>query len=350
MPGSLNVGVELFGSPGAVNATQGTAQSNIAGLTGKGFVSGPWMYSNFIQALDNKGTANTTGIALGAPAGFTSSALSTIVLVANGTEAIKVNTTETQLFNNFKITSTTDKFTIASASGNTSIAGTLGVGSDFSVATNKFTVASGTGNTAIAGTLGVTGNTTLTGDLAVNGNTTVGDANTDTISFTARVTSDFVPSTTNARNLGSGTLKWNTVYATTFDGTALTARYADLAENYQADAAYEPGTILVFGGDAEVTITDTKADHRVAGVVSTNPAYLMNNGLQGANVVSVALQGRVPCKVLGKVSKGDLLISSAVPGYAMVGQAPTVGTVIGKALENKDYEGKGIIEVVVGRV
>jgi hypothetical protein len=350
MPGSLNVGVELFGSPGAVNATQGTAQSNIAGLTGKGFVSGPWMYSNFIQALDNKGTANTTGIALGAPAGFTSSALSTIVLVANGTEAIKVNTTETQLFNNFKITSTTDKFTIASASGNTSIAGTLGVGGDFSVATTRFTVASATGNTAIAGTLGVTGNTTLTGDLAVNGNTTVGDANTDTITFTARVASDFVPNNNNARSLGSGTLKWNTVYATTFDGTASTARYADLAENYQADAAYEPGTILVFGGDAEVTITDTKADHRVAGVVSTNPAYLMNNGLQGANVVSVALQGRVPCKVLGKVSKGDLLISSAVPGYAMVGQAPTVGTVIGKALENKDYEGKGIIEVVVGRV
>jgi hypothetical protein len=350
IPGSLNVGVELFGSPGAVNATQGTAQSNIAGLTGKGFVSGPWMYSNFIQALDNKGTANTTGIALGAPAGFSSSALSTIVLVANGSEAIKVNSTETQLFNNFKITSTTDRFTIAATTGNTSIAGTLGVGGNFAVATNKLTVASATGNTEIAGTLDVTGNTTLTANLAVNGNTTIGNANTDTITFTARVASDFVPNNNNARSLGSSTLKWNTVYATTFDGTALTARYADLAENYQADAAYEPGTILIFGGDAEVTITDTKADHRVAGVVSTNPAYLMNNGLQGANVVSVALQGRVPCKVLGKVSKGDLLISSAVPGYAMVGQAPSVGTVIGKALENKDYEGKGIIEVVVGRV
>jgi hypothetical protein len=357
MPGSLNVGVELFGSPGAVNAAQGTAQSNITGLTGKGFVSGPWMYSNFIQALDNKDTANTTGISLGAPSGFTSSALSTIVLVANGSQAIKVNSTESQFFGNIKITSGgTDKFTIAASNGDTAIAGILGVSGNFAVATNKFTVASASGDTAIAGvlgvagTLGVTGNTTLTANLTVNGNTSLGSDNTDTITFNARTDSDLVPSTNNARSLGSGALKWNTVYATTFDGTASTARYADLAENYQADAEYEPGTVLIFGGNAEVTITTIKDDHRVAGIVSTNPAYLMNSGLQGTNVVSVALQGRVPCKVLGKVKKGDLLVSSAIPGYAMVGQAPAIGTVIGKALENKDTEGKGVIEAVVGRV
>jgi hypothetical protein len=315
------------------------------------------MYSNFIQALDNKGTANTTGISLGAPSGFTSSALNTIVLVANGAQAIKVNSTESQFFGNIKITSGgTDKFTIAASNGDTAIAGILGVSGNFAVATNKFTVASASGDTAIAGTLGVTGtlsvtgNTTLTANLAVNGNTTIGNANTDTVIFNARVNSDIVPSTNNARSLGSGTLKWNTVYATVFDGTALTARYADLAENYQADAEYEPGTVLIFGGNAEVTITTIKDDHRVAGIVSTNPAYLMNSDLQGANVVSVALQGRVPCKVLGKVRKGDLLVSSAIPGYAMVGQMPAVGTVIGKALENKDSEGKGVIEAVVGRV
>jgi len=363
MPGSLNVGVETFGSPAAVNSTQGTAQSNIAGLTGKGFVSGPWVYTNFIQALDNKDTANSTGISLGATSGFTSSALSTIVLVANGSQAIKVNSTESQFFGNLKVTSGgTDKFTVAASNGNTVIGGTLGVsnslsvGGDFAVATNKFTVASASGNTAIAGTLGVTGtlsvtgNTVLSADLGVDGNIRLGDVNTDTITFNARAASDLLPSTNNARSLGSGALKWNTVYATTFDGTALTAKYADLAENYQADAEYEPGTVLIFGGAAEVTITTIKDDHRVAGIVSTNPAYLMNSDLQGANVVSVALQGRVPCKVLGKVRKGDLLVSSAIPGYAMVGQAPAVGTVIGKALENKDSEGKGIIEAVVGRV
>jgi len=353
MPGSLNVGTELFGvAPGAVNSTQGTSQSNVAALNGKGFVSGPWVYTNFIEALDSKNGANSaTGISLGDTSNFTSSASGTIVLVASGSEAIKVNNTETQLFGNFKITNaTTDKFTIENGTGNTSIAGTLGVTGNFAINTNQFSVTASNGNTSINGTLGVAGNVALTSDLTVNGNTTIGNANTDTITFNARAASDFVPSANNVRNLGSGALKWNTVYATTFDGTALTARYADLAENYTADSAYEPGTVLVFGGDTEVTVTDVKGDRRVAGVVSTNPAYLMNNALQGDNVVSVALQGRVPCKVLGKVSKGDLLVSSAIPGYAVVDNSPQIGTVIGKALENKDTDGKGVIEVVVGRV
>jgi len=105
----------------------------------------------------------------------------------------------------------------------------------------------------------------------------------------------------------------------------------------------------VFGGDAEVTVTNTKGDHRVAGVVSTNPAYLMNNDLDAVNTVEVALAGRVPCKVLGRVQKGDMLVTSAIPGYAIVNNSPGIGTVIGKALESKDTDDKGVIEVVVGK-
>jgi hypothetical protein len=105
----------------------------------------------------------------------------------------------------------------------------------------------------------------------------------------------------------------------------------------------------VFGGDAEVTTTQAKGDRKVAGVVTTNPAHLMNSHLKGDNVVGLALQGRVPCKVLGKVEKGDLLVTSAIPGYAIVDNDPKVGTVIGKALENKTDTDKGIIEVVVGK-
>jgi len=108
--------------------------------------------------------------------------------------------------------------------------------------------------------------------------------------------------------------------------------------------------VLIFGGDAEVTVTNSKGDRRVAGVVTTNPAYLMNSMLEGEHVIAIALQGRVPCRVLGKVSKGDLLVSSAVPGYAIVDNDAKVGTVIGKSLENKADDGRGIIEVVVGRV
>jgi hypothetical protein len=134
-----------------------------------------------------------------------------------------------------------------------------------------------------------------------------------------------------------------------YNGTATSARYADLAENYQADAQYEPGTVLVFGGDAEVTVTSAKGDSRVAGVVSTNPAHLMNSELSGENVVALGLTGRVPCKVVGKVKKGDILVTSAKAGYATVNNTPAPGTIVGKAVEDKDDFNEGVIEVVVGR-
>jgi hypothetical protein len=142
----------------------------------------------------------------------------------------------------------------------------------------------------------------------------------------------------------------NTLTATIFSGTATQARFADLAERYVADRAYEPGTVLVFGGTEEVTESTVKCDRKVAGVVSTNPAYLMNSQLEGDTVVDLALQGRVPCKVIGKVEKGDILVTSAVPGYAVVDNDPRIGTVIGKAVGVKTDDGRGVVEVVVGRV
>jgi hypothetical protein len=158
------------------------------------------------------------------------------------------------------------------------------------------------------------------------------------------------PGTNNTYNLGKSGARWNTVYATVFDGTATEALYADLAENYLGDESYEPGTVLVFGGDAELTITTTKGDHRVAGIVTTNPAHLMNSALEGDHVVGLALQGRVPCKVIGKVAPGDMLVTSSIPGFAVVNNTPGVGQVIGKAVGSKDDTERGIVEVVVGRV
>jgi cytoskeletal protein CcmA (bactofilin family) len=139
------------------------------------------------------------------------------------------------------------------------------------------------------------------------------------------------------------------LYAPRFHGLAQTAVFADLAENYQSDAKYAPGTVVVFGGEFEVTQSTVFNDRKVAGIVSTDPAYLMNTGLKGDNVVEVALTGRVPCKVIGRVQKGDLLVTSGKPGYAIVNNDPKVGTVIGKALENKTTDGDGVIEVVVGK-
>lgn len=129
--------------------------------------------------------------------------------------------------------------------------------------------------------------------------------------------------------------------------TATTARWADLAEKYLADRAYEPGTVLEFGGEKEVTIAEDST-RRIAGVVSTDPAFIMNNELKGETVIKLALQGRVPCKVRGKIRKGDMLISGG-GGYARPSTEPVIGTVLGKALENFDGV-EGVIEVVVGRL
>lgn len=137
------------------------------------------------------------------------------------------------------------------------------------------------------------------------------------------------------------------IYANLFRGTATSARYADLAENYLGDAKYEAGTVVMFGGEAEVTLAQD-GTRRVAGIVSTNPAHLMNDGLKGETVVALALQGRVPCKVVGKIRKGDMLVAAG-NGHARAEEDPKLGQVIGKALEDFDGE-SGVIEVVVGRM
>ena len=132
-------------------------------------------------------------------------------------------------------------------------------------------------------------------------------------------------------------------------GASFQATYADLAEYYEGDQEYESGTVLVFGGSKEVTTTTQINDTRSAGVVTTNPAYTMNQDQKGIRVC-IALAGRVPCKVVGRVKKGDMLTTSATPGYAVKALNPTLGSIIGKALEDKDYGEAGVIQVAVGRV
>jgi len=136
-------------------------------------------------------------------------------------------------------------------------------------------------------------------------------------------------------------------------GTATTAEYADLAELYTSDVMYESGTVVKIGGEAEVTQTTIEHCPEVFGIVSTNPAYLMNSAAQG-QTVAVALEGRVPCKVIGEVRKGQRLVTSSEPGVAraIASYEKEVGMdwfrVVGRALENKDTLGVGLIEVVVG--
>ena len=140
-----------------------------------------------------------------------------------------------------------------------------------------------------------------------------------------------------------------------------------MAEAYVADASYEPGTVLAFGGENEVTLANAN-DTRIAGVVSTSPAFTMNDSLQAENVAMIALTGRVPTKVVGPISKGDMIVCGFDPiwkyhidtaGYNGVGKAMKdyiPGSVIGKSLEEVADPGDTetppihIIEVVVGRL
>ena len=150
---------------------------------------------------------------------------------------------------------------------------------------------------------------------------------------------------TTGANTTAGTITGNWALTT---GSRLQATYADLAEYYAGDKHYPAGTVLDFGGESEVTLAGIESN-RIAGVVSADPAYVMNGMIQCKHPVTIALQGRVPCKVKGKVRKGDMMISAG-DGYAKAAiTTPSMGTVIGKALANFDGE-EGVIEVVVGRL
>ena len=146
-------------------------------------------------------------------------------------------------------------------------------------------------------------------------------------------TKNILPDTNTTYDIGSSSAQYNTVYA-----KATSAQYADLAELYRTDKEYEPGTVLIFGGKAEVTESIEKMDHRVAGVVSLAPAYLMNSTEEGLTS-PVALRGKVQVNVIGPVKKGDLIVTSDTPG---VGQAhPSACSsvyVIGKCIEDDDTE------------
>jgi len=154
------------------------------------------------------------------------------------------------------------------------------------------------------------------------------------------------PDANNTRNLGTSGLKFATVFATTFNGTSTAAQYADVAENFSADASYSPGTVVALGGAQEITRVNEEMSDEVFGVISEKPAYLMNAALETG--LPVAVTGRVPVKVTGKVNKGDRLVSAGngLARKAQAGEA-TSFNVIGRAIESKISEGEGSVEAFV---
>ena len=173
-------------------------------------------------------------------------------------------------------------------------------------------------------------------DINALGNITVGGRMT--------VSGNITPSANLTYNLGSPTAYWNNVY-----GTAVHAQYADLAERFEADGVYGPGTVVELGGAAEITAAVEELSENVFGVISTRAAYLMNSSAgTDQSHPPIAVQGRVPVKVTGRIRKGDRLVSAG-NGIARAGKRSEITTwnVIGRALEDKLDDGIGEIEAVV---
>jgi cytoskeletal protein CcmA (bactofilin family) len=206
-----------------------------------------------------------------------------------------------------------------------------------SVNGNANVTVTGTSNVAVFANTGVY----VSGIVSVTGNITSGNLTVATGTVTAG-------NIVNANGNGVGNIGSSSTYFDTVFAKATSAQYADLAELYSADARYASGTVLSFGGNSEVTLTTDDSDPCVAGVVSTNPSYIMNAGIFCEFPTQVALTGRVPCRVVGTVTKGAMMVSAG-NGAARAESTPGMGTVIGKALEAFDGE-SGIIEIVVGRL
>jgi hypothetical protein len=196
-----------------------------------------------------------------------------------------------------------------------------------------------TGGNLVSAVLTSAGNLTLT-STAANAWVFLTPTGTGTIQINKDITNG---QANGVGNIGNATGYFNTIFA-----KATSAQYADLAETYAGDRSYAPGTVLSFGGANEVTLSHSPGDVRVAGVVSTNPSYVMNAGLTAAYPVVIALTGRVPTSVTGNVRKGDMMVSNG-DGTACASARPEMGSVLGKALE--DFTGDtGVIEVVIGRL
>lgn len=192
--------------------------------------------------------------------------------------------------------------------------------------------------------LSVTGAASLT-SLSVSGNISAGSITIPPGGTLGNIT---VQNILNANGNGTGNIGNASVYFNTVFAKSTSAQYADLAEHYQGDGEYPAGTVVVFGGSAEITVSDWDHDPRVAGVVSANPAYVMN--AQHAHTL-VALQGRVMCRVQGPVSKGDRLVNvrAGVAGRLRSDQYQP-GCVIGKSLVDVPTADEVLVEVAVGRL
>ena len=294
-----------------------TSLGTLTGLTVSGTIYGNVQATSIGVSTLTSGSATLTGGAL--------SGLSAVSV--NGT--IIATTLQASTVGN--IGATLNGTLSASSQPNVTSLGTL------TGLTTTGTIIAATVNAATIGNTGAT----LTGTLNTASQTNitqVGNLTSLTVGGVTTHYGNIIPATGSnaAINLG-GTSNWfNNIY-----GTAIHAQYADLAENYLTDQVYEPGTVVVVGGDAEVTACTEQGQDNVIGAISTDPAYLMNGAAGGQ---PIALKGRIPLKVYGPIVKGQRLGTSHEPGHAEYAAGRYSFAI---ALETDISLGSKIIEAII---
>jgi hypothetical protein len=174
------------------------------------------------------------------------------------------------------------------------------------------------------------------------------DASLGSISANVLVANSVISDSVTTRQLSSGSNPGTIAGTwTLIPGSKLQATYADIAEKYSSDQEYESGTVVMFGGEQEVTIANIPNTTKVAGIVTTEPAQVLNADLEDS--VAIALVGRVPCKVTGVIFKGDMLVVSKTPGVLTSSAVPKPGSIVAKAMEFYNSDEVGVIEVMVTR-
>jgi hypothetical protein len=188
--------------------------------------------------------------------------------------------------------------------------------------------------------------TSLTGNLSATSATLTGSLSVNSINNAIAIVN---AGSTGVGNIGASGATFNTVFATTFSGVSTTAKYADLAERFAVDSPLIPGTVVELGGLKEITMAVLELSEAVFGVISTLPGFLLN-GDAGSDATHppVAVNGRVPVRVIGLVTKGDRLVSAGNGlARAALRSEMTAFNVLGRALDNKTTEGEGTVEAIV---
>jgi len=353
---TINPGLNLSTSI-ANNAFQGNATAALNMI-----VSGATVPASSFLRNDQSGSVNgslsvtnDTGIKAGAASDFEATISSGVVTLRNVTDnkdlilSVKKSTVNTPFLKGNATSGLAEAYASPTATSN-----------GFSVATKDYVdtkLGGGVGTTTFAANVNPAANVTyhlgnvtnawsnvVSSGALITNITAANVATTKANLTTVYVADTIMPTANNTVNLGSTGMRFNTFY-----GVSVQAQYADLAERFASDQAYPAGTVVALGGVEEITAAADALSEDVFGVISTKAAYLMN-GMAGTDETHppVAVNGRVPVRVIGKIKKGDRLVAAG-NGLAKAGTKSeiTPWNVIGRSLETKQDDGEGTVEAIV---